>query len=73
MTIGEFFELYDVSWDLLRGRWLSLGAPIIRRRMSSLRQAMHVHGLVLHVHSSSHSGTVMSCGLDVCALALVSV
>lgn len=66
MTIGEFFEFYDVSWDLLRGRWLSLGAPIIQRRMSSLRQAMHVH-------SSSHSGTIMSCGLDICAVALVSV
>ena len=33
-------------------------------RMTSLRLAMDVHGEMVHVRLSNHSGIVMSCGLE---------
>jgi len=35
-----------------------------KHKMTSLRLAMDVHGEMVHVHLSSHSGIVMSCGLE---------
>ena len=47
----------------LKGGWLSVGAPNTHN-MSGLILARHVHGVVGHVHWSTHCGTVLSCGLE---------
>jgi hypothetical protein len=49
-----------------------MGAPSTHN-MSSLSLAKHVHGRVEHVHWSNHSGTMMSWGLELWLLALMSV
>ena len=47
----------------VRGRWLLVGAPSTHS-MYGLSMATHVHGVMGHVHWSSHCGTVLSCGLE---------
>ena len=42
---------------------LFVGAPIIYS-MYGLSLARHVHGVLGHVHWSSHCGIVLSCGLE---------
>ena len=44
----------------LKGGWLSMGAPIAY----GLNLAGHVHDVVVHVHWSSHCGTMLLCGLE---------
>ena len=49
--------------------YLALGGGVDLRwgrlvcNLSSLSLARHVHGVVGHVHWSSHGGIVLSCGL----------
>ena len=46
-----------------RGGGVSMEAHATHR-MTSLRLAMDVHGEMVHVRLSNHSGIVMSCGLE---------
>ena len=54
------------------GGWVSLRAPNMHS-MSSQRWPMHVQGQGEHVHCSSHSCIVLSRGLELWFIALVSV
>lgn len=42
---------------------LLLGAPMMHKIFGH-SFAMHVHGVAVHVHLSSHSMTIISCGLS---------
>jgi hypothetical protein len=52
----ECNELYDNWWG-----WLLVGAPSTHS-MYGMSLAKHVHGVVGHIHWSSHGGIVLSCG-----------
>jgi hypothetical protein len=54
------------------GGWLSVGAPSTHS-MHGLTLTRHVHGVLGHVHWSSHCGIVVSCGLEFWLLAFISV
>lgn len=56
----------------LSGGVLFVEAPIIHS-MYGLNIARHVHGVLGHVHWSSHCGIVMSWGLEFSFPALMSV
>ena len=49
--------------DVRGGGWLSMGAPSTHS-IFGLSLAKNMHGVVGHVHWSSHCGTVLSCGLE---------
>jgi hypothetical protein len=57
-AICECNELYDNWWG-----WLLVGAPRTHS-MYDMSLAKHVHGVVGHIHWSSHGGIVLSCGLE---------
>ena len=52
--------------------WLSVGAPSAHN-MSGLSLVRDVHGILGHVHWSSQSGTLLSCGLEFWLHAFMSV
>ena len=72
MAICEFNELYCVMREWEYGCLVWFGAPVMQR-MSGLSLAWHWHGFWWHVHWSSHSGIVCSCGWLVRWPALVKV
>ena len=49
-----------------------MGAPSTHS-MSGLSLAKHVHGVVGHVHWSSHGGNVLSCGVEFWLRAFIRV
>ena len=54
------------------GGWLYVGTPNMHT-MFALGLARHVHGIVGHVHWSSHCGIMMSYGLEFWLHALMHV
>lgn len=63
-----------IAFDGVRfsGGWLLLEAPIMCK-MSGLRWAKQLHGVLWHVHFCNHFGTVMSWGVELWLPTLVSV
>ena len=49
------------------------GRLVYMHSMHDLSLTTHVHGVVGHVHWSSHCGIELSCGLECWLLALISV
>ena len=63
MAVGDSINYMVCDGVGLRGGQLSVGAPNMHS-MFGLSLAKHVHGVVGHVHWSSHYRTVLSCGLE---------
>lgn len=52
------------------GGWLSLGAPSTHK-LFDLSPTMYVHGVRVHVHFSTHYGTVISSNMEFWLYALI--